>query len=77
MLSIAILVNEFIERYDKNGSTDFAKLMVTWKGKILTIILLVIFSLFMYKDKVHAEYINSKQYPVELSNFILQEVEDR
>jgi len=77
MFSIAILVNEFIEKYDKNGSVDFMKLMVTWKGKILTIVLLVICSIFIYKDKVNAEYINSKQYPVELSNFILQEVEDR
>lgn len=57
----------------KGGSGQFARLMVTWKGKILTIILVALCSFCLYSKKIDDNYINSSQYPVNAADYILEE----
>lgn len=57
----------------KVGTEDFTRLMVTWKGKILTLFIIAICSFGVYSGTMDNEYISSKSYPVEASNFLLEE----
>ena len=60
-----------------NGVIDeAAKLMVTLKGKILTIIIIVACVYGLYSKVIDDEYIVSTDYPINASNFILEEVEN-
>lgn len=77
VMSFTKIVCDFTNKYDKDGAEEFTRLMVTWKGKVLTIILLVICTIVMYKDKLNEEYISTSSYPVEATNYILREAEVR
>lgn len=72
VMSFTKIICDFTAKYDKEGTNEFARLMVTWKGKILTVFLIALCSFMMYKDKIDDEYINMKNYPVEASNFMLE-----
>lgn len=72
VMSFTKIICDFTAKYDKEGTNEFTRLMVTWKGKILTVFLIALCSFMMYKDTIDDEYINMKNYPVEASNFMLE-----
>lgn len=74
-LSVSKLMCDFVNKYDKEGTDYFVHFMVSWKGKIITIFLLGLTAVNLYHDKIDDEYINPKNYPIELANFILEEKE--
>ena len=74
-ISFTALVCSFVNKYDKEGIDEFTKLMVTWKGKIVTILLVVVCSYMMYVKKIDDPYISSASYPVDAANYILEEAE--
>lgn len=76
VMSFSRLVCDFVNKYDKKGTEEFTKLMVTWKGKTLTIVLIVLCTYAMYSTKMKDEYISSTSYPVDAANFILEEVKN-
>lgn len=49
--------------------------MLTWKGKILTILLVVLCSYTLYARKIDDDYISKSSYPVEAADYILSEAE--
>lgn len=57
----------------KTGTEEFTRLMLTWKGKIITIVLAVLSGYCMYIGKIGDEYISSYDYPVELANYMISE----
>ena len=69
------LVCNFLDKYDKNGIDEFTNMMVSWKGKIVTIALIVFFSFSIYSTKKDNEYINASTYPVDAADFILAQEE--
>ena len=75
-LSFTKLICDLVNKYDKSGTEEFTRLMVNWKGKVLTLAVIVICSFCFYRGKIDADYINKTQYPVELADFIWQEVEN-
>ncbi len=75
VFSFTRLVCDLVNKYDKNGTEEFTKLMVTWKGRLLTIILIVLCSYLAYRGKINDQYINATQYPTELANYMLEEKE--
>lgn len=75
-ISFTALLCNFVNKYDKDGIDEFTKLMVTWKGKIITIILIVLCSYAMFTPKIDDPYINSASYPVEAADYILKEAEE-
>lgn len=75
VMSFTKLVTDFLDKYDKGGTEEFSKLMLTWKGEIITIIIVVLISYCMYKPKMNDEYIPEDNYPVQAANFILEEAE--
>lgn len=75
VFSVSKLICDFVAKYDKTGTDEFTKMMVSWKGKVITLVVLVICAFAMLKSKEDHQYINASQYPVELANYMLEESE--
>lgn len=71
----AKLVSELLEKYDKKGTETLIKFMTTIIGRIFTILIVVLLSIYMYKGKEKDNYVNEKIYPVEASNYILENLD--
>lgn len=72
-ISFTTLICSFVDKYDKDGVKEFMKLMSTWKGKTLTLVLVIVCSASLYIKQRNNEYISSSSYPVEAANYILEE----
>ena len=76
VFSLTKLICDLVSKYDKDGVKEFTEIMLTLPGKFITILLVVLCSYVLFKDKIDADYINAKSYPVELSNYILEKQEE-
>lgn len=72
---VAKWLNYLADKYDKEGSMKLMKLMVTVIGKILTIGIVIILSLFFIKPKINDKFINTSKYPVDASTWILENLD--
>lgn len=72
-ISFTTLIGSFVDKYDKDGVKEFMQLMSNWKGKTLTLTLVVVCSASLYIKQINNEYISSSSYPVEAANYILEE----
>lgn len=71
----AKLVTSFLEKYDKKGTKAVIELMTSILGKILTILLVVLISLLIYKDKADDSFVNERSYPVSAADYILKNID--
>ena len=71
----AKLITALIEKYDKKGSETLINFMTTILGKILTILIVILLSIVMYRGKENDNYVNENSYPVEASNYILENID--
>ena len=69
------LVCAFLDKYDKDGIDEFTNMIVNWKGKVVTIILIVFCAFAIYSTKTDDEYINTSSYPADAADFILAQEE--
>lgn len=74
-ISLTKIMCDFAEKYDKNGIEEFTKIVVSWKGKIVAILLVVLCSFALYHNTKDDQYINENSYPVKAADFILEEAE--
>lgn len=72
---LARMISELVEKYDKNGTEEFMGYMTTIIGEALTILLVLIVSLGLYKDNVKGNYINISSYPVDASAWIKENLD--
>lgn len=73
--SLNILLNELFGKYDKNGIEKYTKIIATGFGRIITILLVVLVSICIYKQYEGAEFIDKKSYPVEASKYIKENLD--
>ena len=71
----AKLMNSLAEKYDPEGCQKFAKLMTTIIGRVLTIALIGVIALTLFKPKRNNHFVNSASYPVEAADWILENLD--
>ena len=76
VFSLTRLICDFVNKYDKNGVKEFTEIMITLPGKFITILLVVLCSYVFFKDTINADYIDSKNYPIEAANYILEKQDE-
>ena len=69
------LITAFLNKYDKNAITKLTKTMTSVCGMIVTICLILIASMFMYNTRYKDEYVSPSSYPVQASNWILENLD--
>ncbi len=77
VFSLTRLICDFLDKYDKGGIEEFTKIMVSWKGRIVTIALVVVCAYALYDEKSNDEYINTSDYPVAAADFIIDQERTR
>ena len=70
------LVYEFISKEGKDIDEKLIKVFTTLFGGFMMSSLVLILSLYFVQSKIKAPYISKSEYPVEMSEFILQYFED-
>ena len=69
------LVTAFLNKYDKNASQKLTKAMTSIYGIINTIAIILIISMFMYNTRYKDEYVSTSSYPVQASDWILENLD--
>lgn len=71
----AKLIAALIEKYDKNGTKAVVEFATTILGRIFTILIVILLSILLYRGKEKDHFVNERTYPVEASNFILENLD--
>lgn len=71
----AKLIAELVEKYDKEGTAKVVEFMTTILGRILTFLIVVLLSLLMYRGKEDDSYVSESSYPVDASNYIVENMD--
>ena len=75
VLSVNKLICFFMNKYDPKFCEKVETIMTSLVGKIVTLALIIAISYYIGKDKLDDNYINSSSYPVEASNYILNNLD--
>lgn len=68
-------IQYLFNKYDPKGTIQFMKIMTTLLGKIITITIVVMICVAMIKPKMNDDFINTKKYPKEAANWILENLD--
>lgn len=68
--SINNLISDLFDKYDPKGTTQFMKIITSGFGRIITVLLVILVSVVIYKPKVKANFIDDKAYPVKATTYI-------
>lgn len=69
------LICDLIQKYDKDGTNQMTKAMVSGFGIPITILIVVIISTLYYGQIVGSKYVKTSAYPVEASKFIKENLD--
>ena len=69
------LITALFEKYDKTGTETVMKFMTKLPGKILTIFMGILISLYIFVPKIGNQFVNKASYPVDAANFIIENLD--
>ena len=69
------MLTSFLNKYDKDGIKQMKKIMASLFGGFITICLVLMISVICYNNRYKDEYVNKNTYPVEASEWILQNLD--
>lgn len=72
---VATLIADLFSKYDKDGTKEMMKVMVSTLGTIATILVVALFMILEIKGKVNDKYINEKSYPVHAAEYIKDNID--
>lgn len=68
--SFGILITNLFNKYDPNGTKKFMTIISSFFGKIITILLVVLFCVCLFRAKAGEKFIDENSYPVKASEYI-------
>lgn len=68
--SVNRLITDLFDKYDPEGTEKFIKIISEGFGRVITILLVVLFSVLIYREQIATEYIDTDAYPVEAAKYI-------
>ncbi len=69
------LVASLFEKYAPKAKEKFINIICTLPGKTIILLLIIIMSLYMYSEKIGDKIVSNTKYPVEASDWILQNLD--
>lgn len=64
------LLASIVDKYDPTGTQKMIEGMTKFLGKVLTILLVILVSFILYKDKIDDQIVNESSYPVAACDYI-------
>ena len=71
----AKMVAYLIEKYDEKGVQNLVEYMTSILGKALTVLVVILLSVLIYKPKAGDKFINSTSYPVDAATYIIENID--
>ncbi len=71
----AKLIVALINKYDKNGTEQAVNAITTIWGKIITVLLGILLCIAILRGKINYPYVDQSSYPVEASDYILENLD--
>ena len=71
----AKLIVALIDKYDKEGTEQSINAITSIFGKIVTILLGILVSFTIYREKINNPIVSTSSYPVEACNYILENID--
>ncbi len=79
VLMCSVILNRLVcalfDKYDKDGCKNMQNFVLKVPGIIITIGIVLIVSLYMIKPKMHSNFINKNNYPIEACDYIINNVD--
>ena len=72
---LARLVADIFYKYDFGGSMRIKRIMVSTLGNFATVLFVILLSLYVFKDNIGTQFVDSKSYPVEMAEYIKENVD--
>lgn len=72
---LAKLVADLFAKYDKDGTKEIEKIMISTLGTVATLLVVALFMILQIKNKMGDKYINEKSYPVAAANYIKENLD--
>lgn len=72
---LASLISQFVEKYDRVNFIKLEKFIGGWFGAIVVVCLFVIWTTNLMKEKIGDDYVSKSSYPVEASDWILENLD--
>lgn len=69
------LVNSLFNKYDPEGCKTILKLMVSTIGRVVTLVIVILLSFVIYKPKMDDKFVSESTYPVQASEWILENLD--
>ncbi len=73
--SINRLITDLFNKYDPEGTEKFIKIISMGFGRVITILLVVLFSVLVYREQRATDYIDRDTYPVEAAKYIKENLD--
>ena len=73
--SVNRLITDLFQKYDPEGTEKFIKIISEGFGRIITILLVVLFSVLIFREQKATDYIDSTSYPVEAAKYIKENLD--
>lgn len=64
-----------IDKYDKNGTEQAIKVITTWYGKTIAILLGILLSFTFFDGKLNSPIVSTSSYPVAACDYILENID--
>ena len=68
--SVNRLITDLFNKYDPNGTKQFIKIIGSGFGRIITLLIMVLFCICIYKEQAGDKFIDEDAYPVKAAKFI-------
>lgn len=69
------LIDRLVDKYDKEGCQQVIEGMTKFLGKTLTILVVLLVSLYIYRPKIDDSIVNESTYPVAACDYILENLD--
>lgn len=72
---LAKLIADLLEKYDKDGTEEFKKIMTSSLGTVATVLVVALCMIMQVKEKVDDKYVNESSYPVAAAEYIKENLD--
>ena len=72
---LARMVADLFQKYDSGGSMRIKRIMVSTLGNFATVLFVIMLSAYFFKDNINTQFVNPNSYPVEMAEYIKENLD--
>ena len=72
---LARMVADLFQKYDSGGSMKIKRIMVSTLGNFATVLFVIMLSAYFFKDNINTQFVNPNSYPVEMAEYIKENLD--